>query len=114
MGQGCIFPSIQYVNEKTFYITDMITSSVSTIIYPHYIRIMSDDELNAGLVESEDLEHQCFELDIQTVRKRWEDEQRTVEIEGMDKINVPGLHGVDFDPCLPRSLKLTFCRGFEL
>ena len=66
------------------------------------------------MIKHEELEQQCFELDIQTLRMRWMNEEEIVEIEEMNKINVPGLYGVDFDPSLPQILKLTFCRGFEL
>ena len=102
------------ISEKAFYIADMITNTISTILYNKYLKIMNNDDLSPEKIKNEDLNQRNHEQDVQVLRGRWNSEEEIAEISGMNKINVPGVYRVDFDPDIPTALKLVFCRGFEL
>merc|ERR1712223_448385 len=86
------------ISEKAFYIADMITNTISTILYNKYLKIMNNDDLSPEKIKNEDLNQRNHEQDIQALRGRWNSEKEIAEISGMNKINVPGIYRVDFDP----------------
>ena len=102
------------VTEQAFYITEILTPSISPIIYGHYLRIMDNPRLNIENISKKELNEVCLEIDTQATVRSWEHEEMTHDVENIKSINIPGLYGITLDKNLCKSVKMWIIRGFEL
>ena len=102
------------ITEQAFYITELLTPSISPIIYGHGIRVMDDPKLKVENISKKDLNEVCLEFNTQAIVRSWERDEMTQDIEHIRSINIPGIYGITLDKNLSKEAKMWIIKGIEL